>query len=106
MTKIVLAHYESRTCRTGEGDSAPISLGSFEEDTAPLTEKSTTSVTSIPESDEEEENLRASVLGANEQVLLNFPIKSFFTDVPTKLQRIINIGWKYTSKIPQGQGTS
>ena len=55
-------------CRTGDGDSAPISLDSLEEDTAPLTEKSTTSVTSIPESDEEEESKRDSLLEVKSQV--------------------------------------
>ena len=57
-----------RPCRTGDGDSAPISLDSLEEDTAPLTEKSTTSVTSIPESDEEEESKRESLLEVKSQV--------------------------------------
>ena len=65
------SNYDSRPCRTGDGDSAPISLGSLEEDTAPLTEKSTTSMTSIPESDEEEESKRESLLDVKAQVSSN-----------------------------------
>ena len=84
-------------CRTGDGDSAPISLGSFEEDTAPLTEKSTTSVTSIPESDEEEEGKRESLLDVKAQVRLRpeewKPRATAYCEPWTKISVKLSIDW-------------